>query len=245
MGRGTSDSATTEATAPKRSGVDNYYLVKSRLRYRGGELLMQRLGHLNAVRQDLGWSVERAPARKGIWAFPFPYFDMFYAYHKYNEVLPKELRREAMESFYEEQITPLYDQRRELDEQLKPRDYLWLKRPLSKEELAERDRLREERTALQEEIDRLMTIHGERRDAAAAWIKKHGRKQLPLRQFWYSGEIYTHLNIHGHVLGYSEWQLMSVGQFREALRLHEKRSGTYCLDWIGESFIPQSGGKIR
>lgn len=34
----------------------------------------------------------RAPEPNGFWAFPFGWFDMFFAYHAYDAVLPKHLR---------------------------------------------------------------------------------------------------------------------------------------------------------
>lgn len=62
---------------------------------RNGALAFQRLGHLSAPkrRHVRAASIRRPPERRGLWAFPFGYFDMFYAAHKYDEVLPKRLRR--------------------------------------------------------------------------------------------------------------------------------------------------------
>lgn len=52
---------------------------------------LQRLGALNAVRQRRG---SRAPARHGVWAFPWPFFDMYYAAHKFETAMPKALRQD-------------------------------------------------------------------------------------------------------------------------------------------------------
>lgn len=243
MGRGSTDS-TTEAATPARSGVDRYHLNRSRLRYQGGELLFQRLGHLNAVRQDLGWSVERAPARRGIWAFPFPYFDAFYAYHKFDEVLPKKLRRAALQELNEQrdQVAVPRSELRSALEKLSP----WsLKRPLTAEDREQRAKIELQLKELEAKLERIDAVSMERNDARDAWIAQHGRKQLPLRQFSYSGQLYAHLNRRGDVTGYSDWQLLTVAEFVKALRPHEKASGRYCLDWVGEVFIPAAAGRIR
>ena len=74
-----------------------------RFRYRGGKLLFQRLGHLNPVRQDRGFFANRAPARKGIWAFPWPAGDIaYYAWHKWDEVLPKSLHEDVLDALSDE-----------------------------------------------------------------------------------------------------------------------------------------------
>lgn len=39
----------------------------------------------------------RAPEHNGFWAFPFGWFDLFFAYHAYDAVLPKHLRGDAVD----------------------------------------------------------------------------------------------------------------------------------------------------
>lgn len=82
------------------------------IEYRQGRLLVQRIGPINATRQReltldrVGGSVEvigrrnpRAPERKGIWVFPFPMMDPFFACYQRGLAMPKRLstaRREAL-----------------------------------------------------------------------------------------------------------------------------------------------------
>lgn len=68
----------------------------SRISVRGGRILLVRRGDLNPKDQTVGRYANRAPERRGIWAFPHPYFDDFFAHHKWDEVVPKHLRTEAI-----------------------------------------------------------------------------------------------------------------------------------------------------
>lgn len=74
----------------------------TRFRTRRGELLFQRLGYLNAVKQSRGEYGNRAPEARGVWAFPWPAGDIgFFAGHKWEEVLPKKLQRASLLSLSE------------------------------------------------------------------------------------------------------------------------------------------------
>ncbi|WP_217924685.1 hypothetical protein [Miltoncostaea oceani] len=66
----------------------------SKLTLQGGRLCFQRLGHLNAPRaRDVRRrSIRTPPERRGLWAFPFGFMDLFFAYHKFDEVVPRHLR---------------------------------------------------------------------------------------------------------------------------------------------------------
>lgn len=68
------------------------------LTLRDGKLCFQRLGALNAPsrRHVRDRSIRTPPERRGLWAFPFGYLDLFFAFHKYQEVMPKHLHREAI-----------------------------------------------------------------------------------------------------------------------------------------------------
>lgn len=67
-----------------------------KVKIRNGQVLFQRFGFLNPVHQGKWKSKGRAPARKGIWAFPWPSGDIWYfGWHKWDEVLPKHLRKNA------------------------------------------------------------------------------------------------------------------------------------------------------
>lgn len=59
---------------------------------RGGKVLLSRVGPLQATRQ--GW--DRAPASRGMWAFPWPAFDWWFASHRRTELLPKRLTDDAI-----------------------------------------------------------------------------------------------------------------------------------------------------
>jgi len=83
-----------------------------KLEYRHGRLLVQRVGPINPTRQReltldrVGGSVEvvgrrnpRAPERKGIWVFPFPMMDLYFACYQRGIAMPKRLstaRREVL-----------------------------------------------------------------------------------------------------------------------------------------------------
>ena len=56
---------------------------------RNGGIKFSRLGPPKFSRQDL-W--DSAPEPVGLWAFPFPYWDPYFVYHRYDLVVPKRLR---------------------------------------------------------------------------------------------------------------------------------------------------------
>lgn len=47
----------------------------SRIQTRGGRILLVRRGDLNPKDQTVGRYANRAPERRGFWAFPHPWFD--------------------------------------------------------------------------------------------------------------------------------------------------------------------------
>jgi len=175
----------------------------SRFRYQGGRLLFQRLGNLNPVRQDLGFTKDFAPERRGIWAFPWPAGDIgFFAGHKWDEVVPKRLRFATTGPLWED----YYERRR--SGALAPE---------------EGERLLAELTALDEERER--------------WIREQGPKAMPMRQFWFDGELYARINLQGEFMGggRASWQRLSVSQFVLAARKSALGYGTDHL----EVFIPR------
>lgn len=198
----------TEASAQQRSWLeqcaawDRKYAIDCiscnpvrRFRYRGGKLLFQRRGHLNPVRQDQGYFAGRAPAPKGIWAFPFPAGDIdFYSWHKWDEVVPKHLRDDILDALCDE----LYNCPDE-----------------------------EERALHRTELDAL-------RAERERWISRQGPHVLPLRKFWYGGELYARISCPGAVR-HGDWYLLSVEQFvTAARRLPPSNSGDHL-----EVFIPR------
>lgn len=62
--------------------------MPSKIRLHTGKVLFQRLGTLQPMRQNY-W--KRAPAAEGLWAFPWPYFSMFFAGHQYRAITPRRL----------------------------------------------------------------------------------------------------------------------------------------------------------
>lgn len=96
---------------------------------RQGYMKFWRLGPIEFGEQSR-WS--RAPRTRGLWAFPYPFYDTFFTYHKYKDLLPKRLK----ESTYEEQ---------------------------------------------------------------EEWINTIGKKVLPIREFWYKGDVFTHFTPNGEI----------------------------------------------
>lgn len=58
-----------------------------------GFIKLIRLGSPEHKKQE-GW---QAPSRKGIWAFPHPYYEAGYTIHKYRSVMPKNLKNPTYE----------------------------------------------------------------------------------------------------------------------------------------------------
>lgn len=165
------------------------------LQIRNGFMKFTRLGPVKFTEQSR-WS-GRAPQRQGLWAFPAPYFDMFYAYHKYTDLLPKRYRTDSwgvptdprwfVAPDTEESIAPVYTADGEVD---------WEQCEIASAFYEERDR----------------------------WLQKVGRRVLPMRSFWYSGNLYTHF-LPGREIGESgvfggdgmDWTVMSVSELAKCI----------------------------
>lgn len=78
----------------------------TRLQIKGNAILMNRVGPINAQKQT-HTGHQAAPTKRGMWAFPYPYFEWFFASHVLNKGLPKRLDwrnyREASQA-YQDQI---------------------------------------------------------------------------------------------------------------------------------------------
>jgi hypothetical protein len=96
---------------------------------RQGYMKFWRLGTLEFGEQDR-WS--HAPKRRGFWAFPYPFFDEYFAYHKFTDIMPKRLSDDD---------SPVED--------------------------------------------------------AIAWIENVGRRVVPVREFWYKGDVFSHFKPNG------------------------------------------------
>lgn len=178
--------------------------------FRKGFLKLQRLGPVKFTEQSR-WAA-RAPESKGLWAFPFPHFDLFYAYHKYTDLAPKHLRgRWPSDPKY-------YDREDELD---------YIPRVEFRESTSSVFRDRKEAGFTDEQGNWVpLYLSGRFYEEQDAWVKNVGEKILPLRTFWYSGDLYTHFNHDGTVGNWTmgsgesgnEWSLMSSEKLANLLR---------------------------
>jgi hypothetical protein len=138
---------------------------------RGGKMRFVRLSvGLNPVAQGN----RRAPASRGVWAFPYGHYEMFFMAHQYRSVLPARLSDEAVS-----------------------------------EALAQG--CADDGNALARE--------------AEAWIRKQGRAQVKLHNFWHPGPFYTVIDKQGMVThdwmsGEGHWNLLSVEEFAKAVNRH-------------------------
>lgn len=166
------------------------------LQVRKGALLLWRLGTINFGEQSR-WS--RAPQKKGLWAFPWPYYDMFLTYHQYRDRLPKLLRT-ASNSRY-------------------PLALEWYEYPdgATPEEVT----FDEAGYILEEDI----SVREEFWDKQREWIETVGPRVLPLRKFWYEGELYSHIQKTGKIgnpgtmgQGKTDWYSMHSSELAMAIK---------------------------
>jgi len=216
---------------------------------RKGFMRFQRLGPIEFGDQSR-WSI-RAPESSGLWAFPYPHFDIFYAYHRYVDLLPKKYRETFPKdpSWYTEDHAELIPVRairfmpmRGLDDYSPYPHY---------------------RTAEGEwELAHLRESYHKERDA---WIENVGKKILPLREFWYRGDIYSHFDHQGEVGNWTmsaqeegnDFTLMGVHEFERHMRHNGVQYSDGAHDGDGkprpfrfskdhlEVFIPRGRGIIR
>ena len=211
------------------------------LRVRRGAVLFWRLGPIEFGPQER-WS--RAPESRGLWAFPWPYMDSFFTAHKYFDLLPKHLqtRRDRDRS---EEVAPWAPAH--------PSGYVTPSgaTPLQVEFSEDGDLLHgvEVRPAFQDEREE--------------WVRTVGMKVLPLRKFWYEGELYSHIDRQGRIgnagtlWGETDWYSLDAVAFAAAVRRARgvqgaDRSGKpgmglnyyrYSMDHM-EVFIPPKRGFI-
>lgn len=198
----------------------------TKLMVRQGYLKFMRLGPVEFGEQSR-WA--HAPERFGMWAFPWPYFEMFYAYHKYLDLLPKELRLD------ERRRPPLSGYTN--DEGKTPRSYAEVEAGdfyPSGEWFTKRDQ----------------------------WVETVGKRILPMRTFWYRGDLYSHFLPSGEVGGYSmvsgdvegtDWSLMSTDAFVRFTKSTHGDRQVYSKSMVParsgsdhlEVFIPRKRGTIR
>ena len=67
----------------------NHFTIKNK------KILLWRVGGLNSVKQKhFGKDGHQPPVARGVWCFPYPYYEMFMVYHQWEGKLPKQYRRE-------------------------------------------------------------------------------------------------------------------------------------------------------
>ena len=204
--------------------------VADEIKTRAGALLMWRLGPLSYGEQSR-WA--RAPQPKGMWAFPWPFFDEGFAFHRYEYKMPARLRTNdfgwpAHPSWYRDAeggtptATPCDDDGRPLDGYVTTEGFSAARRE---------------------------------------WIRATGPRVVPRRRFLYSGDVFTHLRPNGAVgsVGLygekTDWFRMDAMTFAEAVR----RSGANhayvrygdtvsrvrsSVDHL-EVFLPAGGGRFH
>jgi hypothetical protein len=60
-----------------------------KIKFKDGKMLFVRYGPMNAQYQNN----EKAPTRRGIWAFPFPYVELYFVEHTNTRLLPMKFNR--------------------------------------------------------------------------------------------------------------------------------------------------------
>lgn len=192
--------------------------------FQNGFLKMWRLGPIKPVKQK---NNNRAPERHGLWAFPWPYYDSFFTYHRYLSKLPKEFSGNA------------------------PTDPKWL----TTDEGEPIDSL-EGHTINEYGYYDELTVKPEWYEIRERWIEEVGQKVERRSIFWYSGPIYTHIRNDLEVLWGDpdgEWDLTDTSSLYKLLirnrgdvvtdSQYPRPSARYSHDHL-EVFIPR-GGMIR
>lgn len=166
------------------------------LRTRKGAILLWRLGNLEFGDQAR-WS--RAPESKGMWAFPWPYWEWFLTHHQLRDLLPKRLQTMERRSF--------------------PRDLRWYSYP---------DGSRPTSVELDEHgwlADDELEVNPDFYREQEAWIETVGKRIHPIRKFWYDGDLYSHIDKRGGIgnpgtmgLGETDWFRMHSSEVAVAIR---------------------------
>lgn len=231
--------------------------MPKRFEFRKGFMRFQRLGPIKFGEQSR-WSV-RAPEGNGLWAFPYPHYDAFFAYHRYMDILPKELKggRSTDPKWWRRDRAPgeePYGGSYEIPSEYDRGDY-----PVAR---------MEEIHWAGDGRDRHPTngyVISEFYKAQDEWVETVGKRVLPLREFWYSGELYSHFTPAGDVGNYTvsaleegnEWSVLTTERLAQILKKpgsviamdsHDgsgkPRSYQFATDHL-EVFIPRGRGVIR
>jgi hypothetical protein len=140
---------------------------KGIFKMRQGKMLFSRFGPMSGQVQE---KRERraTPTRKGIWVFPYPLFDMFFAHHQINRFLPKNARNESAASILD-LPTDIKDFSN-MDDDGNP-----IKILTPEEDAA----LEKEAEAYWEEKEKIQ--------------KEYWDKFMKVRKIWWGGEVYSRL----------------------------------------------------
>lgn len=173
--------------------------MAQRFELRKGFLKFQRLGPVKFGEQSR-WSV-RAPKSEGMWAFPYPHFDPFFAYHRYRDLMPKDLQADYPKATrwwrrYPEPGEPLYEGSYEISSESDETGRGRGNYPVS--DLGEIHWV-EDGESYGGRYPKNGFVIPEHYEAQERWVKTVGMKILPLREFWYRGELYSHFMPNGDV----------------------------------------------
>lgn len=233
------------------------------MQVKGGKILLWRIGNLEYGKQAR-WA-HNAPVgeTRGMWAFPWPYFDIFFASHKYEDVSPKRYRTMANGAYPAslEWYRRIGENGEELPllpgdlEKLKE----WQNSPLIEGEFGKR----------MQPIPDEFTYAYNFWENSEKWMNTTGKRLLPIKKFWYEGELYSHLeprrNNNSPIdsgSGISEWHRMGTQDFANAVKrvrgiamaAHSasyptgefkftKYNRAFSCDHL-EVFLPQGAGRI-
>lgn len=221
-----------------------------------GFMRFQRLGPIEFGEQSR-WSI-RAPESSGLWAFPFPHFDLFYAYHRYMDLLPKDLqgRYPTNPKWWRrkpEKGEPRYEGSYEVPGDYDEEGYY----PITSMNEIVFDE--DERPCPKNGY-----VIGAFYRAQENWIETIGKRILPLREFWYRGELYSHFRKDGQVGSWSfdsqdgnnDFQLITTDELAKFMKkpggviyfnsydgAGKPRTANYSKDHL-EVFIPRGRGQI-
>ena len=173
--------------------------MAQRFEFRKGFLKFQRLGPVKFGEQSR-WSV-RAPRSEGMWAFPAPHFDPFFAYHRYRDLMPKDLRADYPKATkwwrrYPEAGEAPYEGFHEISSEVDASG-----RGKGSYPVSSMDEIRwiEDEDSYGGRYPQNGFVIPERYQAEEDWVRTVGMKILPLREFWYRGELYSHFMPDGSV----------------------------------------------
>lgn len=131
-------------------------------------MLFWRFGPMSGQVQE-NREKRKTPARKGIWVFPYPLFDMFFAYHQLERYLPKKFRRPREDGGILNLPSSMPDfSNMDADGN-----------DIVKLTPEEEEKLEKEAEKFHEEQDRI--------------VNEYEKRFLKVKKIWWSGEVYSRL----------------------------------------------------